>query len=109
MLFNGNETHLVEPTEIAIEALVEVLQHAFHPDGVKRWCNRRGITMNPSPRIPIEKIAKDPKSKKPTSVKSEMVHQKKVKNKQISAGFKNGLDLALKKAEEESAKRQKKK
>ncbi len=38
MLFNGSQTHTgVRPTELAGQAIVDVLRHAFHPREIGKW------------------------------------------------------------------------
>lgn len=47
IIFNGSETHKLPASEISTQALIEVLQSAFHYKGVLDWCNKRRIQMNP--------------------------------------------------------------
>jgi hypothetical protein len=46
MIFNGNDTHKLPPTEISNQALVEILKYAFHPRYLSKWCSQRGIRLN---------------------------------------------------------------
>ncbi|MDE1966839.1 MAG: hypothetical protein KGI45_02075 [Patescibacteria group bacterium] len=54
MFFNGSLTKKARPAlgpgRMSLQAIVEVCQHAFHPDGVRLWCRKRGIAMNGKPR-----------------------------------------------------------
>lgn len=43
MIFNGSETHRVQPTKISTQALIEVLKYGLTPGGVRAWCQARGI------------------------------------------------------------------
>jgi hypothetical protein len=43
MLFNGTMTQVERPTQIKIVELVNVLQHAFHPYGIAKWCKKYGV------------------------------------------------------------------
>lgn len=42
-LLNKSESHEAEPINIATQTLIEILLFAFHPDGVREWCNERAI------------------------------------------------------------------
>ncbi len=46
-IFNGSQTHSAPPTKIPTRVLVEAIMYGLHPDYTKRWCNDRGIIMNP--------------------------------------------------------------
>ena len=53
MLFNGSLTKVAPPTKISLQAIVEILQHAFHEGGVDLWCSTRREIMERSAERPI--------------------------------------------------------
>ncbi len=60
-LFNGSLTVTKLPSRITTERLVDVLQHAFHPQGVATWCNSYRIRMN-KPQAQVAKASQSAKS-----------------------------------------------
>ncbi len=44
-LFNGSLTRKARRTRIGLQALADVLTHAFHWEGVRQWCIERGIRL----------------------------------------------------------------
>jgi hypothetical protein len=61
MLFNGSNTHKSPASKIVTRALVDVLEHAFHPRYLVHWCNERGIRMNPR-RMPDRMVEAAPQN-----------------------------------------------
>ncbi len=94
-LFCGSFTHVEEGTSIHFDALVDVMRHGFHPQGVRIWKNARNIKS--VPRLP-ERASRNGSDKHPRNRLQET-------QEPVAASTTRLVEKAFKKARKPSKKK----